>query len=241
MPARRRLNGPRTRRALPRASSSSSPTARARCRSARSPSGSTLPKSGAHRLLATLVDLGWAEQDPDTSFYRLTMRLAVLGQRFYVATGIPDICQPVLDRFAAATAASSRGSPSSTATRWCGSRTRRARSGGLVYQPSLTTNTGAAVRDRERQGVARDAAPRAGAMQHRAKQGGFERCRPLRAERHSLDRRAAARDRATARRGYGLAVNEAEPGVTARRGGDSLGRRAGRRSAPSASPVRACA
>src|SRR5690242_21812006 len=59
-----------------------------------------LPKSGAHRLLATLVDLGWAEKDPDTSFYRLTMRLAVLGQQFYVATGIPDICQPHLDRLA---------------------------------------------------------------------------------------------------------------------------------------------
>jgi len=59
-----------------------------------------LPKSGAHRLLATLVDLGWAEKDPETSFYRLTMRLATLGQQFYVATGIPDICQPILDRVA---------------------------------------------------------------------------------------------------------------------------------------------
>src|SRR5947207_15395123 len=59
-----------------------------------------LPKSGAHRLLATLVDLGWAEQDSGTGFYRLTMRLAVLGQRFYVASGVPDICQPLLDRFA---------------------------------------------------------------------------------------------------------------------------------------------
>ena len=48
-----------------------------------------LPKSGAHRLLATLVDLGWAEKDPDTSFYRLTMRLAILGQQFYVATAFP--------------------------------------------------------------------------------------------------------------------------------------------------------
>src|SRR5262249_39765071 len=56
-----------------------------------------LPKSGAHRLLATLVDLGWAEQDPATGFYSLTMRLAVLGQRFYAASGIPDICQPLLD------------------------------------------------------------------------------------------------------------------------------------------------
>src|SRR5512142_43698 len=60
----------------------------------------SLPKSGAHRLLATLVELGWAEQDSPTGFYRLTMRLATLGQQFYVATGIPDVCQPLLDRLA---------------------------------------------------------------------------------------------------------------------------------------------
>ena len=60
-----------------------------------------LPKSGAHRLLATLVKHGWAEQDPQTGFYRLTMRLAILGQQFYAATGIPDVCQPLLDRLAA--------------------------------------------------------------------------------------------------------------------------------------------
>src|SRR5882724_9307407 len=59
-----------------------------------------LPKSGAHRLLATLVDLGWAEQQPDTAFYRLTMRLAVLGQRFFDATRIPDICQPLIEHLA---------------------------------------------------------------------------------------------------------------------------------------------
>src|SRR5690349_14164072 len=59
-----------------------------------------LPKSATHRLLSTLVDVGWAEQDSDTSFYRLTLRLATLGQQFFVASGIPDVCQPLLDRLA---------------------------------------------------------------------------------------------------------------------------------------------
>ena len=90
--------------------------ARATWRWARSRERLELPKSGAHRLLATLVDLGWVEQDPETSFYRLTMRLTTLGQRFYVATGIPDISQPMLDRLAP-NAASSRAWRSSTATR----------------------------------------------------------------------------------------------------------------------------
>ncbi|WP_341909452.1 IclR family transcriptional regulator [Polaromonas sp. YR568] len=58
------------------------------------------PKSGIHRLLTTLVNLGWAEQDPHTGFYRLTMRLTLLGQRVYADTGIPDLCQPLLDELA---------------------------------------------------------------------------------------------------------------------------------------------
>ena len=53
-----------------------------------------VPKSAAHRLLTTLCDLGWAEQDPDSGFYRLSLRLAVVGQRILVGTRIPDICQP---------------------------------------------------------------------------------------------------------------------------------------------------
>jgi len=59
------------------------------------------PKSGIHRLLTTLVTHGWAEQDAQTGLYRLTMRLTLLGQRFYADTGIPDLCQPLLDELAA--------------------------------------------------------------------------------------------------------------------------------------------
>lgn len=59
-----------------------------------------LQKSGVHRLLTTLCRIGWTEQVPETGFYRLTLKLAILGQHFLVATNIPDICQPVLNRLA---------------------------------------------------------------------------------------------------------------------------------------------
>lgn len=59
-----------------------------------------LPKSATHRLLQTLCKLGWAEQDRDTGSYRLTLRLAIAGQRLLVGTRIPELCQPILDRLA---------------------------------------------------------------------------------------------------------------------------------------------
>ena len=59
-----------------------------------------LPPSGVHRLLSTLSGLGWVEQDAETEFYRLSMKLPVLGNRFLVAARIPSVCQPVLDRLA---------------------------------------------------------------------------------------------------------------------------------------------
>ena len=115
-----------------------------------------LPKSGAHRLLATLVDLGWAEQDRGTGFYRLTMRLAVLGQRFYVASGVPDICQPVLDRFAHECREFARlAVVDGSALVWI------AHAQGAIGRTGLSAGRddghGAAVRHGERQGVARNA------------------------------------------------------------------------------------
>lgn len=59
-----------------------------------------LPKSATHRMLAALCANGWVRQDPQTGFYRLTLRLAVLGQRFLNSTEIPDLCRPILERLA---------------------------------------------------------------------------------------------------------------------------------------------
>jgi DNA-binding IclR family transcriptional regulator len=172
-----------------------------------------LPKSGAHRMLATLVDLGWAEQDPDTGFYRLTMRLAVLGQRFYEATGIPDIAQPRLDRLAADTREFVRlAVVDSDSLVWVAQA--QGASGGLMYQPSLDSNTVPLHATASGKAwLATLASDRA--LRIALKDGSFER-----ADRYgpnvvrSVD--ALVRElAATAKRGYGVAINEAEPGVSA--------------------------
>ena len=60
-----------------------------------------LPKSAAHRLLAGLCDRGYARQLPENHHYALTFKLAALGFRQLAATRVDEVCQPVLDRLAA--------------------------------------------------------------------------------------------------------------------------------------------
>jgi DNA-binding IclR family transcriptional regulator len=58
------------------------------------------PKSSTQRLLDHLAHLGWVEQDAPTGHYRLTMRLAMLGQRYLQSAGVSEAVQGVLDRLA---------------------------------------------------------------------------------------------------------------------------------------------
>ena len=172
-----------------------------------------LPKSGAHRLLATLVDLGWAEKDPDTSFYRLSMRLAILGQQFYVATGIPDICQPLLDQLATQCGEFARlAVVDGDSLVWMAHAQGATR--GLLYLPSLTTNTVPLYATASGKAwLATLGTERA--VQNVINNGGFKDAdkygpnvvRSIEALLREIE--------TTARRGYGLALNEAEPGVTA--------------------------
>lgn len=171
-----------------------------------------LPKSGAHRLLATLVDLGWVEQDPETSFYRLTMRLTTLGQRFFVATGIPDICQPLLDRLANQCREFARlAIVDGDSLTWLAHA--QGATVGLLYQPSLATSA-VPLNVTASGKVWLSTLPLDEAVQHAQRSGfrdieryGPNAIRSLSALRRELE--------ATAQRGFGLAVNEAEPGVTA--------------------------
>jgi DNA-binding IclR family transcriptional regulator len=172
-----------------------------------------LPKSGAHRLLSTLVDLGWAAQDPDTGYYRLTMRLAILGQHFFTATGIPDVCQPLLDRLANQSRDFVRlAVVDGHSLVWVADAQGATR--GLLYYPSLTTNTVPlyATASGKAWLATLDTAL---AVQNLRANGGFDD-----ADRYGPNVlrsiKALLRElKTTARRGYGLAFNEAELGVTA--------------------------
>lgn len=182
-----------------------------------------LPKSGTHRLLATLVDLGWAEQDRGTGFYRLTMRLAVLGQRFYVASGLPDICQPILDRFAHDCREFARlAVVDGSALVWIAHA--QGATGGLLYQPAETTGTVPLFATATGKAWLSTLEPN-DAVQHIATQGGFGHVEHYGPNVIRSVDVLLKELRATAKRGYGLAINEAEPGVTAiaaaiRSGGD---------------------
>jgi DNA-binding IclR family transcriptional regulator len=59
-----------------------------------------LQKSAAHRMLSVLCEIDWVEQETATGFYKLTLRLAILGQRFLSGTHLTDVCQPVLEKLA---------------------------------------------------------------------------------------------------------------------------------------------
>lgn len=59
-----------------------------------------LPKSAAHRLLQALAARGYVHQDPVSQSYAMSLKLAVLGFRFLHARHLPDVVQGALDRLA---------------------------------------------------------------------------------------------------------------------------------------------
>lgn len=95
-----------------------------------------LQKGPTHRLLTEMSALGWIEQDEKTDRYRLTLRLALLGQQYLRGTGLSGLVQPILDE------ASSRCGEfmaltvvQGNALHWFTSS--QGAPPGLMYQPSL--------------------------------------------------------------------------------------------------------
>jgi DNA-binding IclR family transcriptional regulator len=93
------------------------------------------PKSSVQRLLQQLADESWVEQDPKTGYYRLTVRMAVLGQRYLYTSGIVDATQAVLQTVAGRTRELARLTVVDTDRLvWIGSA--QGAPSGLMYQPA---------------------------------------------------------------------------------------------------------
>lgn len=61
------------------------------------------PKSSVHRALSTLISLGFVEQDPQTSLYRLTLKLWRIGMSVLSDIDIVKVARPHLEKLMAAT------------------------------------------------------------------------------------------------------------------------------------------
>jgi DNA-binding IclR family transcriptional regulator len=192
--------------------------------------GIDAPKSSTQRLLDHLAAAGWVEQDPATGHYRITMRLAVLGQRYMQSAGIADAAQGILERIADRTRelvrltvvdgrrlswiASTQGAPP-----------------GLRYEPSMGAPIVSYATANGKAWLATLAEAEALAI---AVAEGLGRRRGARASTGPRALRTtaqlAADLEAVRRRGYAVAEEEAEPGVAAvavaipdRPGGVTLG------------------
>ena len=96
-----------------------------------------LPKGPAHRMLSHLAALGWVEQDDATGRYRLTLKMALLGQQYLHATGLPGLIQPILDDVAKESHELVRlTAVQGTELSWLAFAQGAA--SGLMYQPAMT-------------------------------------------------------------------------------------------------------
>ena len=100
-----------------------------------------LPKSIGHRLLALLIESGYAVQHSQSSRYGLTLKLTMLGLRYYVRTGLDDLAQPILDQLAKETGELARLAVVEGERLVWVAKAQGARSG-LRYDPTLDHDTG---------------------------------------------------------------------------------------------------
>lgn len=101
----------------------------------------SLPKSIGHRLLALLIESGYVAQHHQTGRYFLTLKLTMLGLRHYVRTGLDDLAQPILDKLAAETGELARLAVVEGERLVWVAKAQGARSG-LRYDPGLDQDTG---------------------------------------------------------------------------------------------------
>jgi len=175
----------------------------------------TLPKSIGHRLLALLMESGYVMQHSPSGRYGLTLKLTMLGLRHYVCTGLDDLAQPVLDRLAAETGELARLAVVEGERLVWVAKAQGARSG-LRYDPDLDHDTGHdVVLHATATGKAWLATlPQAQAMRiveatelHSTRRYGPNVATSLHAFAQMLE--------ATRQAGFGVALDEGEPGTAA--------------------------
>jgi len=170
-----------------------------------------LQKGAAHRLLAALCDMGWVEQEPETGFYRLTLRLAIMGQRVLLATRIPDLTRPFLQKLAEETQELVRmaiveGERLSWVVFVQGRRT------GLIYQPEMIGRAPLTVTSHGKAWLS--TLPPEEAMRIVREEGFPPPGRYGPRAIQSIDAFAAAVDETRAR-GWGMSYEEGERGIAA--------------------------
>ena len=170
-----------------------------------------MPKSAAHRLLSSLVNRGFASQDNASQRYRLTVKLAAVGFRVLSGVGTSDICQPSLDRLAIRTSELVRLALAEGDTLFWIAKSQGALSG-LRYDADLgqavvlhATATGRAWLSTMNDDAAVSLVKKRGYVVP-ARFG-----KPVVRDEASLINELAA----TRARGYGLAIEEGEPGTCA--------------------------
>jgi IclR family transcriptional regulator, acetate operon repressor len=96
-----------------------------------------IPKSGVHRILTSLMERGWVEQNQESDCYTLTLRMALLGQKQLALLDVDNLRQPILDGLAARTKELVRlTAVQNDKLVWIGSA--RGRRSGLVYEADMT-------------------------------------------------------------------------------------------------------
>lgn len=169
------------------------------------------PKSGVHRLLATLVERGLVVQDADSGHYVLSLRFSMLAFRDLDARVVTDVAQEVLDALARRTQEYCRlGVVEGESIAWV-ARAQGA-TAGLRYDADMGQEVALHATATGKAWLA--TLPEEDALRLVCARGFFAHLRlgpRALTTVESLKRQLAA----TRARGYAVAVEEAEPGIVA--------------------------
>jgi IclR family acetate operon transcriptional repressor len=173
-----------------------------------------IPKTSCQRILQQLIDEDWVEQDENTKFYRLTMRMPVLGQLFLTSLGVTDAMQALLSDLALRTRELARLTiVEGERLVWIGSA--QGADPGLMYQPAMETRI---VSFATANGKAWLAGLDSKTAERIAVQEGINTSSPRGVTGPNAHKSLSSlrKDLTKIRnRGYAIAVEEAEPGITA--------------------------